>query len=395
MIIADTSASGFRPATGQGYDGVALLRAGGNLGTASLLYDGRALLTAAHVVVGQPAADLQVTFSTASGSYSRSAQKVLVHPQYSQDSTANDIALVWLSSQAPAAANRYGLYRAGDELGLPFEMLGYGATGSGLTGEQANTAGSLHKAVNSFDTSSAGLWPLLSSKPSWLPSQGSQLVADFDNGLALNDTLGRITASPNLGLGPSEGLLGPGDSGSPAFIDGLLAGIGSHTSASLGPQNGDIDEEANSSFGELAFWQRVGYYQSFIDQALRGEWSGAPTTPEQVATVVTEGNGAPTLAYFLVELSGLVDFESQSYSVDYATRDGTAKAGEDYIAQQGTLIFYPDDAAVAIAIEIISDWRAEPTETFYLDIFNPVGGSFLGDQVQLTAMRTILDNDWV
>ena len=114
-----------------------------------------------------------------------------------------------------------------------------------------------------------------------------------------------------------------------------------------------------------------------------------------MATVVTEGNGAPTLTYFLVELSGLVDFESQSYSVDYATRDGTAKAGEDYIAQQGTLIFYPGDAAVAIAVEIISDWRAEPTETLYLDIFNPVGGSFLGDQVQLTAMRTILDNDWV
>ena len=43
MIIVDTSAFGFRPATGQGYDGVALLRAGGNLGTASLLYDGRAL----------------------------------------------------------------------------------------------------------------------------------------------------------------------------------------------------------------------------------------------------------------------------------------------------------------------------------------------------------------
>ena len=146
MIIADTSASGFRPATGRGYDGVALLRAGGNLGTAALLYDGRALLTAAHVVVGQP-----------------------------------------------------------------FEMLGYGATGSGLTGEQANTAGSLHKAVNSLDISSAGLWPLLSSKPNWLPSKGSQLVADFDKGLALNDTLGRITASPNLGLGPSESLLGPGD----------------------------------------------------------------------------------------------------------------------------------------------------------------------------------------
>ena len=395
MIIADPFVSGFRPAAGQGYDGVALLRAGSNLGTASLLYDGRALLTAAHVVVGQPVADLQITFNIASGSYTRSAQKVLVHPLYSQDSTANDLALVWLSSQAPSAANRYGLYRTGNEMGQSFEMLGFGATGSGLTGSQTNTAGSLHKAINSFDISSAGLWPLLSPKPSWLPSQDSQLVADFDNGLALNDALGRLTGNQSLGLGAREGLIGPGDSGSPAFIDGLLAGIGSHTSASLGRSNADIDDQANSSFGELGFWQRVGYYQEFIDQSLRAEWSGAPSRPEQVATVVTEGNGAPTLAYFLVELSGLVDFEGQSYSVDYATRDGTAKAGDDYMAQQGTLVFYPGDTAVAIAIEIISDWRAEPTETFYLDIFNPVGGSFLDDQVQLTAMRTILDNDWV
>jgi hypothetical protein len=36
------------------------------------------------------------------------------------------------------------------------------------------------------------------------------------------------------------------------------------------------------------------------------------------------------------------------------------------------------------------------TEYFYLDIFNPVGGSFGEGVVKLTAVRTIIDDDgWV
>jgi hypothetical protein len=44
-------------------------------------------------------------------------------------------------------------------------------------------------------------------------------------------------------------------------------------------------------------------------------------------------------------------------------------------------------------VEIVGDTAPEPSETFYLDVFNPEGGSFGAGVVKLTAVRTILDDD--
>jgi len=394
MIIADPSLSSYRVSTGQGLDGVALVRANTNLGTASLIYDGRLVVTAAHVVYGQDPASIRLTFFTATGEYGRTAQRVLVHPDYAPGGTAADIALVWLSSPAPHIANRYGLYRLTDEVGQSFEMAGFGSTGSGLTGAMPSTSGRLHKAVNTFDADSATFGQAVWPRPSWLPSSPTQLVADFDNGTAAQDALGAILGRSNLGLGPREGMIGPGDSGSPAFINGLIAGVGSYISSSIASPSTDIDGVANSSFGEVGFWQRVSSFQQFIDQAARAQLPGAPTRAAEVQTTVTEGNGTTTLTYFLVEISGELAAPGSNFSVDFATRDGTAKAGEDYIAHAGTLVFYPGERSAVILVEIISDWRPEPREEFYLDIFNPVGGSFPFGVAMLTAVRTILDDDW-
>ena len=79
--------------------------------------------------------------------------------------------------------------------------------------------------------------------------------------------------------------------------------------------------------------------------------------------------------------------------MDYATRDGTALAGSDYVATRGTLNLYRDEIQAVIAVEIIGDTIAEQDEVFYLDVFNPVGGSFGDGIVKLTAVRTILDDD--
>ena len=46
-----------------------------------------------------------------------------------------------------------------------------------------------------------------------------------------------------------------------------------------------------------------------------------------------------------------------------------------------------------IAVEVLGDTRPEPPEDFYLDVFNPVGRSFGEGGVQLTAVRTIVDDD--
>jgi hypothetical protein len=80
-------------------------------------------------------------------------------------------------------------------------------------------------------------------------------------------------------------------------------------------------------------------------------------------------------------------------SVDYVTRDGTALAGSDYIAVSGKLNLYPGENQAVIAVEIVGDTTLEPQEYFYLDVFNPVGGSFGAGVVKLTGMRIILDDD--
>jgi hypothetical protein len=46
-----------------------------------------------------------------------------------------------------------------------------------------------------------------------------------------------------------------------------------------------------------------------------------------------------------------------------------------------------------IPVEIIGDRIAEPNEVFYLDVFNPIGGSFGAGVTQLVGMRTIADDD--
>jgi hypothetical protein len=79
--------------------------------------------------------------------------------------------------------------------------------------------------------------------------------------------------------------------------------------------------------------------------------------------------------------------------VDYATRDGSATAGLDYVATSGRLVLYRNETQAVIPVEIIGDRIAEPDEVFYLDVFNPIGGSFGPGVTQLVGMRTIVDDD--
>jgi hypothetical protein len=149
----------------------------------------------------------------------------------------------------------------------------------------------------------------------------------------------------------------------------------------------------NSTFGEIAAWQRVSYYQQWIDQSLRAFYPNAPTKPQDVQKKVAEGNSGTTYAYFLLQFTGLRDTASQVLSVDYATRDGTALKGQDYVAVSGTLKLYAGEMQAVIPVEIIGDTSPEQDEVFYLDVRNPVGGNFGPGVVTLTAMRTIVNDD--
>jgi secreted trypsin-like serine protease len=384
-----------RAFTGEGYDGVVRVSAGAYYGSGVLLYDGRAVLTAAHLFSdGMTAAT--VHFETVAGSQSISSASVTVLPNYDALNVNHDLALVWLTGSAPVAAERYNLYRGGDEIGQSMTMVGYGMPGTGSAGVLDSYSDSpiRLKASNQFDADAADLKSALGSVMGWTPEAGSQVIADFDNGTTTQDALGRLMNRPGTGLGSDEGLISPGDSGGPAFINGQIAGVSSYRATlSTGTIAPDIDGAGNSSYGEIGFWQRVGYYQQWIDQSMRAQYQNAPTKAADVQKSVVEGYGGISYAYFLLQFTGVRSNSEQKLSVDYVTRDGTAKAGEDYLATRGTLILYPNEDQAVISVEIRGDSMVEPDETFYLDVFNAVGGSFGEGVVKLTATRTIINDD--
>lgn len=390
----------YRTFPGDGYDGVVRVSYGSYYATGSLLYDGRAILTAAHLF--QPTSPSNgsgittVTLTTSSGNQTLSTTEVLLHPGYDTQSNY-DLAIVWLSAPAPNHVNRYDLYRQSDEIGQIFTLVGYGQAGSGDSGATSSNTLLKLKANNQFDADAATLKTTLGSTIGWTPVNGTQLLADFDNGNVNNDALGRLLNVANTGLGPDEGLIAQGDSGGPAFINNKVAGVASYTaSISHGSTHPDIDQEVNSSFGEIAAWQRVSAYQQWIDQSLRAQYPNAPRQASEVIKAISEGNSGTSYTYFFLEFTGTRSEANQTLSVDYATRDGTAIAGSDYLAVSGTLNLYPGENYAVIPVEVIGDNEPEQNETFYLDVFNPVGGSFGTGILTLTAMRTIVDDDgWI
>lgn len=394
MITTQSPTATRYSTSNNGYDGVVRISANGSVGTGTLLYDGRAILTAAHLLEGVTTAIVTFLINGVIRTYTSST--IETNPDADTLLANNDLAIIWLD-EVPVAAERYNLYRDNEEIGQEFIAVGYGQYGLGSSSVRYDgSAIQRLLSYNTFDVTGETLKEKLGSEISWTPATGTQLIADFDNGTYSNDALGQLVGEVDLGLGANEGLIAPGDSGGPAFIDGLIAGVASYTaSISNWLTDPDVDSITNSSFGEIAAWQRVSNYQRWIDQTLRKNYIDAPTTIDEVKTQVSEGNNGISYAYFMVSFNGDRALADDILSVDYTTRDGTATAGQDYIAVTGTLNIYDDESYAVIAVEIIGDTTIESDETFYLDITNPEGGIFANGVVTLTAMRTILNDDGV
>jgi hypothetical protein len=383
-----------RALVGEGYDGVVRVSVAGRYGTGVLLHDGRTILTAAHLF-SSGASSATVQFETTQGTQTLGSARVWIFNSYDAANAQGDLALIGLSQGAPTSADRYTLYRQGDEIGQPFTLVGYGALGTGSSGTD-RSVGTVQRtlAQNRFDADMADVKAVLGAGMTWSPGRGTQLVADFDDGTSRHDALGQWLGVNDLGLGSREGLVAQGDSGGPAFIGRQLAGIATYVaSLKTAAVHPDIDDVPNSSFGEMAAWQRVSAYQQWIDQTLRAAYPNAPSHPSEVKAAVPEGASGASYAYFLLSFHGTRSNPGEILSVDYATRDGTAKAGSDYLATRGTLHLYPGERQAVIAVEILGDAVPEPDETFYLDVTNPVGAGFADGVAMLTGQRVIVNDD--
>jgi uncharacterized delta-60 repeat protein len=76
------------------------------------------------------------------------------------------------------------------------------------------------------------------------------------------------------------------------------------------------------------------------------------------------------------------------FSVDFAISDGTATAGQDYIAQSGTLNFASGETTKTIVIAILNDAIIEGDETIALRLSNATGGVAIGNQGSATLVIT-------
>ena len=86
---------------------------------------------------------------------------------------------------------------------------------------------------------------------------------------------------------------------------------------------------------------------------------------------------------FTVSLSAT---SSQQVTVDYATSDGTATAGEDYTATSGTLTFQAGETTKTISVPITDDTEDDGGETFTLTLSN-ASGADLGDAEATGTIR--------
>ncbi len=80
---------------------------------------------------------------------------------------------------------------------------------------------------------------------------------------------------------------------------------------------------------------------------------------------------------------------SNTVTVNYATRDGTAEAGTDYVAVSDTLTFAPGDRTEFVSVEIVQDSHDEDRETFTLVLSSPTNAHI----VQAEATATIGNSD--
>ncbi|CAH0728602.1 unnamed protein product, partial [Brenthis ino] len=81
---------------------------------------------------------------------------------------------------------------------------------------------------------------------------------------------------------------------------------------------------------------------------------------------------------------------SGEVTVQYTTEDGTAEAGSDYVAAQGSLVFGRGETEKKFSVQVIDDDVFEEDEHFYLRLSSPKGACLASPS---TATVVILDDD--
>ena len=205
-------------------------------------------------------------------------------------------------------------------------------------------------------------------------SQNYNLFSDV-TGATINGTKTHniISSAPKLGDLADNG--GPTQtmallSGSPAIDKGFSGGIA-------------IDQRGFTRIADNAsIVNAVGGDGSDIGAF---EMQGSAAKPSLSVSDVAQNEGdATNTISFTVTLSSIA---SGTVNVDYATSDGTAKAGSDYTAKSGTLSIPGGRTSATISIPVLGDKTIEPGETFFVSLKNSSGATIFASQATATLVN--------
>jgi secreted trypsin-like serine protease len=187
--------------------GVGSLNVNGSTYTATAI-GSRFILTAAHVVYGASAQNVSFNLNVGGDlTQSITASAIHVYPNYqgftpSADGLVhNDLAIIELSSDLPTDVPIYSLSTTIPTNATTISMVGYGMGGDGLNGTTINGSPSVKRVgSNQVDRLFSGT-----------NGSADMYMFDFDGTTLLTNVLGG-------GALANEAQFGPGDSGSPSFV---------------------------------------------------------------------------------------------------------------------------------------------------------------------------------
>ncbi|MEQ1548799.1 MAG: Calx-beta domain-containing protein [Chakrabartia sp.] len=215
-------------------------------------------------------------------------------------------------------------------------------------------------------------------------------LAEGDSG----NSIATFTVSLSTAAGPggvsfdiatANGTATAGSDYAAQALTGQIIPAGSSSATFAVTVNGDTGNEPNETF--LVTVSNV-TGATIAD----GQGQGTITNDDAVpalsignATVV-EGNAGTVSASFTVTLNAV---SGQNVAVDFATANGTATAGGDYVSQFGTLTFTPGQTSKTVLVTVNGDTTPESDEAFTVVLSNAVNATLSAS----TGLGTITNDD--
>ncbi len=338
-----------------------------------LLNSGMHILTVAHLFNDNPISPETLAISSLEG-YTSTVKDVHIYHDWDPSSTAinHDIAIIELTSPISNVSG-LSLWKENDLSQQLFTLAGFG-----------NDNFTFHTGSNIFEAD--GL--LFTQTSSRKVISGTQVLYDYDNGIEEQNILSGLFGIDSTVTPTQFETIGKsGDSGGPLLIDNQIAAISSY--AFRDPLY-DINGETDFSAGEGGVATNLFPYIPWIESITTGnpEYS-PPENANDVLTSIAEPFKGTVINYFLLEISSP---QPISITLQYRTEDGTATAGEDYQAAQGSIEFQPGQLSVAIPVTIIGETVNELNETFNM-LISDSSGQWLPTELELIATHTIINNN--